>query len=185
VAQILDAAAFGADEVGQVLRATYAQFTADPSGTVIGILKQAGFPVVKVGTILAGGFQDLVSTANRDATVQDLTRLMHGQYSALEMVQVGAAAGITATSGIGILKRSGGYVAQDLADAAHIGFNLDRQGATDVLDNVHVSAADIITSVSRTFNVSVRDVAEYLLDQGDATLSEINTILRSLGVPLL
>jgi hypothetical protein len=184
VAKILDTAGFGVAEIGHVLRATYTEFAADPAGTVIGILKQADFPVVKVGNVIAGGFQELVSTANRDATVQDLTRLMHGQYSALDMVQVAVAAGITPTSAVGILKRTGGYAAQDLADAAHIGFNLDHEHLIDVLSNV-VSITDIITSVGRIFGTSAKDIARYLYDKGEARLSDINDALRALGIPLL
>jgi hypothetical protein len=184
VAQILDDVKFGAGELGQVMRTTFRAFANDPGGVAVTTLKQAGLDVLKVGDILAGGFPDLVSRANRDATVQDLTRLMHPHYAALEMVKVGAAAGITAESGTSILKRVG-YSSQDLADAAHFGFNLSRDTTVDTLDAIGVPAADIIAAVSRSFHASARDVAKYAYDAGYVGLTELNNILAQLGLPRL
>jgi hypothetical protein len=101
------------------------------------------------------------------------------------MVKVGADARITAESGTSILKRVGRYGSQDLADAAHIGFNLSRDDTVKTLDAIGVPAADIVETVSRSFHTAARDVAKYLYDAGYATRAEVNVILAGLGLPSL
>jgi hypothetical protein len=100
------------------------------------------------------------------------------------MVKVGAAAGITPESGTSILKQVG-YSSQDLADAAHVGFNLSRDTTIDTLDDIGVPIGDILKTVSRSFGSGARDVATYLYNAGRAGLTELNSILAGLGLPPL
>jgi hypothetical protein len=184
VAQILDKAAYTTDEIGQVLRTTFAASVSDPTGTVLGILKQTGFPVVKVANILYGGFRDSISSANHDATVQGLVQIMRSQYPAVELVKVASSFGIGATSAISILKGVG-YIPRELAAAAAVAdaYHLTYTQTADVLHRVSVGANDIIAAVQRTFVVGEQTVAQYLNDMGYASRAELNSVLDTLHLP--
>jgi hypothetical protein len=183
VAQVLDRAAFTTDEIGQVLRATFATYASNPTGTVVGILKQAGFPVVKVGNILYSAFKDVAASGNHDATVQWLVQNMRSQYPSVEMVKVAYAFTITPLSAIRILKDVG-YIPRELADAAALpeAYHLDYQGTAQVFTAMRMTTADIIAALTHTFELVGQTVGDYLMNLGYATQKEVQNALKALGL---
>jgi hypothetical protein len=184
VAKLLDANGYAIGEVGQVLRATFANVGSDPTGAVLGILKQTGFPVEKVARALDGGFQDVISRANRDSTVRDLVHIMRNQYGAVDLAKVAFQYNLIDTSATRILTDAG-YIPRELADALAFPGSYHRtyEQVADVFNRTSMAPADMIRGLSHTFPYTPTQVADYLYRKGYAARNVLNDFLDLIQAP--